>query len=152
MVFRPSPGRRTTAASACALLLAVLTACGGRDAGPEASPSTANRLVPASVLAATISRFAVCPSSTKDLVPLSVHASPDFVAVALMPCSSQRPFSSVKATVAMVSPEAMPGSRSFLAASSPEWISVLAASTTDEKYGAHRRARPISSSTTMSSM
>lgn len=40
MVFRPSPGRRTTAASACALLLAVLTACGGQDATPEASPST----------------------------------------------------------------------------------------------------------------
>ena len=32
-----------------------------------------------------------------------------------MPSSSQRPFSSVKARVAMVSPEAMPGSSSFLA-------------------------------------
>ena len=41
----------------------------------------------------------------------------------------------------------MPGRCVFLAASSPLWSSVLAASTTDEKNGAHSRARPISSST-----
>ena len=62
-----------------------------------------------------------------------VQGSPSWVAVAVMPSASQRPFSSVKARVAMVSPEAMPGSRSFLAASSPECSRVLAASTTEEK-------------------
>ena len=44
-----------------------------------------------------------------------------------------------------------PGGSSFLAASSPECSSVLAASTTVEKYGAHSSARPISSSTMPSS-
>ncbi len=73
------------------------------------------------------------PSSTNILVPDRVQPSPDEVAVTVMPSSSQRPFSSVKARVAMVSPEAMPGSRSFLAASSPACSSVLAASTTVEK-------------------
>ena len=69
----------------------------------------------------------------------------------VMPASSQRPLSSVKASVAMVSPDAIPGSNSALAASSPEWMRVLAASTTVEKNGAHSSARPISSRTTMSS-
>jgi hypothetical protein len=46
---------------------------------------------------------------------------------------AQRPLASVRARVALVSPEAMPGSRSFLAASSPLWRIVLAASTTVEK-------------------
>ncbi len=68
-----------------------------------------------------------------------------------MPASSQRPDGSVKATVAFVSPDAIPGSSSFLAASSPDSSSVLAASTTLEKNGAHSRARPISSSTTPNS-
>ena len=53
--------------------------------------------------------------------------------------------------MAIVSPEAMPGRCSFLAASSPACSSVVVASTADEKYGAHSRARPISSSTTVSS-
>ena len=51
------------------------------------------------------------------------------------------PMSSVRASVAMVSPEAMPGRRSFLAPSSPEVSRALAASATVEKYGAHSRAR-----------
>ena len=38
-----------------------------------------------------------------------------------------------------------------MAASSPAWSSVVVASTADEKYGAQSRARPISSSTTVSS-
>ena len=50
-----------------------------------------------------------------------------------MPASSHRPLGPVKARVAIVSPEAMPGRMSFLAASSPEWSTALAASTTDEK-------------------
>ena len=39
---------------------------------PEASPSTANRLTPAPVRAATMIRLAMWPSSTKLLVPFSV--------------------------------------------------------------------------------
>ena len=66
----------------------------------------------------------------------------------VIPGSSQRPFCSVKASVALVSPEAMPPRWACLAASSPECISVLAASTAEEKYGAQSKARPISSSTT----
>ena len=60
-------------------------------------------------------------------------------------------FSSVKATVAMVAPEAMPGRYLALASSEAAWINVLAASTTVEKNGAHNSARPISSNTTVSS-
>ena len=54
-----------------------------------------------------------------------VQPSPAFVAVASMPLSSHLPLGSVKARVAIVSPEAMPGRCSFLAASSPAWSSVL---------------------------
>ena len=105
-----------------------------------------------SVLAATMINPAVWPSSTNIFVPSMVQPSPALVAVAVMPDSSHLPLGSVKASVAIVSPEAMPGRSSFLAASSPEWSSVCAASTTDEKYGAHSSRRPISSSTTTSSM
>ena len=106
---------------------------------------------PAPVRAATRSRLATWPSSTNIFVPLMVHPSPDWVAVASMPASSHLPFGSVKASVAIVSPDAMPGRCSFLAASSPAWSRVVVASTADEKYGAHRSARPISSRTTVSS-
>ncbi len=68
-----------------------------------------------------------------------------------MPSVSHRPLSSVKANVAIVSPEAMPGSRSFFAPSSPLDSSALAASATVAKYGAHSSAAPISSNTTVSS-
>ena len=61
------------------------------------------------------------------------------------------PFGSVKASVAMVSPLAMPGSRDFFWSSVPAFRIASAASTTVEKYGAHSRARPISSSTIPSS-
>ena len=54
-------------------------------------------------------RSAVWPSSTKLLVPLIVHLSPSSVAAAVMPASSHLPDGSVKARVAMVSPDAMPG-------------------------------------------
>jgi acid phosphatase len=40
MVFMSRFGRRTTTAWSCAALLAVLTACGGQAAAPEASPAT----------------------------------------------------------------------------------------------------------------
>ena len=54
-------------------------------------------------------------------------------ATIVMPDSSQRPLSSVNASVAIVSPDAMPGRCFFFAASSPLWINALAASTTVEK-------------------
>ena len=69
----------------------------------------------------------------------------------VMPLSSHLPLSSVKASVAISSPEAICGRSSFLAASSPACSSVLVARATVEKYGAHSRRRPISSSTTVSS-
>ena len=59
---------------------------------------------------------------------------------------------STQARVAMVEPSAMPGRRSFCAASSPDSSNAVAASTTVEKYGAHNSDRPISSSTTICSM
>ena len=54
-------------------------------------------------------RSAVWPSSTNIFVPLIVHESPDFVAGVVMPASSHLPVGSVNASVAIVSPDAMPG-------------------------------------------
>ena len=52
----------------------------------------------------------------------------------------------------MVSPEAMPGQEVLLGRLVPELDSrALAARATVEKYGAHSRAAPISSNTTVSS-
>ena len=84
-------------------------------------------------------------------MPLSFQVPPSLVAVASMPLSSHLPLGSVMARVAMVSPEAMPGRMAALAAASSATSRVLVASTTVEKNGAHSRARPISSSTTISS-
>ncbi|CAB4617984.1 unannotated protein [freshwater metagenome] len=119
---------------------------------PDALPSTANKLTPFAVRAATMMRFAVWPSSTKLFVPLMVKSDPEPFASMVMPASSQRPDGSVVASVAMVSPLAMPGRYAFFAASSPDCNNAFAARTTLEKYGAHNNARPISSSTTPSSM
>jgi hypothetical protein len=96
-------------------------------------------------------RLAVWPSRTNIFVPVSVYPSPDAVASRVMPLSSHLPEGSVNATVAIVSPLAMPGRCVFFAASSPLWINVFAARTTVEKNGAHRSDRPISSSTMPSS-
>ena len=62
---------------------------------PAASPSTANRLTPASVRAAVMIRLAMWPSRTYNLVPSMVQESPDLVAVAVIADSSQRPLGSV---------------------------------------------------------
>ncbi len=113
--------------------------------------STANTLTPAPVRAATRIRSAVWPSRTYSFSPVSVQLSPEPLASRVTPASSQRPDASARATVAMVDPLAIPGRYSFLAASSPDTSSRLAARATLEKYGAHSRARPISSSTTISS-
>jgi len=118
---------------------------------PAASPATVNRVTPLAVRAATMMRPAVWPSITNIFVPLSVQPSPAAVAWSVMPLSSHLPLGSVKATVAMVSPLAMPGRCAFLAASSPLCSSVLAASTTVLKNGAHSSARPCSSNTMPSS-
>ena len=68
------------------------------------------RLPPAPVLGGDERcRSAVWPSITNIFVPVSVQPSPSLVAVASMPVSSHLPFGSVKASVAIVSPEAMPG-------------------------------------------
>ena len=49
----------------------------------------------------------MCPSRTYILVPLTRHWPPSSVASTVMPDSSHRPFSSVNARVAIVSPEAI---------------------------------------------
>jgi hypothetical protein len=88
---------------------------------------------------------------TNDLWPFNAQPSPEGVAARVIPSASHRPLSSVKARVPMVSPEAIPGRRYSLALWSPEVRMALAARATVEKNGAHSRAAPISSSTTMSS-
>ena len=95
------------------------------------------------------------PSSTYILVPSSLQApapfepepEPEPDAAMAMPDSSQRPLSSVKASAPRRRPEAMSGRWALRASSSSQDSRALAASTTDEKYGAHSRARPISSNT-----
>ena len=64
---------------------------------------------------------------------------------------SLRPSSSEKASVAVVSPEAIDGSRACFCSSVPAFRMAVVASTAVEKKGAHRRPRPISSSTMPSS-
>ena len=68
-----------------------------------------------------------------------------------MPAASHLPLGSVNASVAMVSPAAMPGSSLPCCSGVPAFMIASAASTTVEKYGAHSSTRPISSSTMPSS-
>ena len=118
---------------------------------PFAFASTANKLIPLLVFAATMIKLAVCPSMTNIFVPDIVKSVPDPLASIVTPDASHLPDGSVTASVAIVSPLAMPGRCAFIAALSPDNNNVLAARTTLEKYGAHNNARPISSSTTPSS-
>ena len=60
-----------------------------------------------------------------------------------MPSASHFPFGSVNASVAIVSPLAMPGSSASFSSSVPAFRIALAARTTVEKYGAHSSARPM---------
>ena len=69
----------------------------------------------------------------------------------VIPLASHFPDGSVKASVAIVSPAAMPGRSACFCSSVPALRMALAARQTDEKNGAHSSARPISSSTTTSS-
>jgi len=123
----------------------------GVRVSPGASSWTAKSVTPAGVRAATTIRLAVCPSITYILWPFSVQPSPFFAAASSMPPKSHRPLSSVMASVAIVSPRAMPGRYAFFDSSSPDVKSALAANATEEKNGAHSNAAPISSSTTSSS-
>jgi hypothetical protein len=155
-VAQPSPSPPTSVAgvldSSSRASLRVWSSVGSSvRVRPAASPATAKIDTPASVRAATRMRCARWPSRTYAFTPSSVQSSPARVAVVAMPASSQRPDASASASVAIVSPLAMPGRCSFFAASSPECSSVLAASTTVEKNGAQSRRRPISSRTTVSS-
>jgi hypothetical protein len=63
------------------------------------------------------------------LCPSSIQPSPCFVAASLLASGSHDPSSSVNAIVAIVSPLAIPGSSSLLAASSELASSAFAAST-----------------------
>ena len=54
-------------------------------------------------------RLATCPSMTNILWPLRTQPSPFCVAAHSIPLKSHFPLSSVMASVAIVSPEAMPG-------------------------------------------
>ena len=78
-------------------------------------------------------------------------ASPDPDATTSMPDASHLPLGSVIASDAMVSPDAIPGSNSDCCSGVAPFMIAFAASTTVEKYGAHNRAAPISSSTMPSS-
>ena len=69
----------------------------------------------------------------------------------VIPAASHFPDGSVKARVAIVSPEAIPGRSSAFCSSVPALRMALAARQTVEKNGAQSSARPISSSTTTSS-
>ncbi len=84
-------------------------------------------------MAGTNSKLAVDPSVTKLRTPESTQPSPSRSAVVEVVERSHPPASSVRATVAIVSPEAMPGRYADLAASSPTSSSAFAARATVEK-------------------
>ena len=81
----------------------------------------------------------MCPSSTQP--------SPLLAAASRMLAGSHEPSSSVKASAAMVSPAAMPGSSCCRAASSGLASRAVAASTALARYGPPYRPAPSSSST-----
>ncbi len=81
----------------------------GVRVSPAASPGTAKSETPLPVRAATMMRLAMWPSRTNILWPSSTQPSPFFEALHSIPLKSHFPLSSVMASVAIVSPEAMPG-------------------------------------------
>ena len=89
--------------------------------------------MPAEVRAATRMTSAVCPSSTQALVPSS-NQPPSFSCAAISIADrSQRPLSSDHATVAVVSPEAMPGNTAACASAVAHWSRALVANTAVER-------------------
>jgi hypothetical protein len=110
----------------------------GVRVSPAASASTVNSERPSSPAepgrrAATTIRPAVCPSRTNIFVPDSRKPLSPGVASMVMPPASHFPAGSVKARVAIVSPEAMPGRRADFCSSVPALRMALAARHTDEK-------------------
>ena len=95
--------------------------------------------------AATTISAALAPSTTNDFSPCKVQPPAPRRASSSMPPASQRPFGSATASVASVSPAAIPGSSADFSDSLPAFKTAFAASATDAKYGAHSSARPISS-------
>ena len=84
--------------------------------------------------ATTTMRSAVWPSSTKLLTPSSRNLpSAAGAAVVSIPEASHRPLGSVKASVAVVSPRAIGGSRRCFSASVAAFMIAVAASTAVEK-------------------
>ena len=96
-------------------------------------------VVPA-VRATTTIRSATCPSITNIFSPVSVYFPPDSVASSVMPAASHLPVGSVNASVAIVSPLAMPGSSADFSSSVPAFRIALAASTAGEVGGAQQDA------------
>ena len=81
------------------------------------------------------------------MCPPSRHPVPFLTAGMEIAAGSQEPSSSVKASVAMTSPDAIPGSRSRRAPSSGLASRAVAASTALARYGPPYSAAPNSSST-----
>lgn len=125
---QPPPSAPSRAASTPSKVsLACLRVWSMVDSGvrvsPAASASTKNSDTPEPVRAATTSRSAVWPSSTYVLIPSSLHEpapfepkpdpepepEPEPDAAMVMPVSSQRPLSSVKASAPRRRPEARSG-------------------------------------------
>ncbi len=114
----PTNVAETPSKSMRACLRVMSMVASGVRVRPSASPSTRNSDTPLSVRAATSTKSAMWPSNTYIFVPDRVHPSPAAEASMVMPPSSHRPLSSVKANVAIVSPEAIPGRHSAAATSS----------------------------------
>ena len=121
----------------------------GREGAPKAQVEEAARILAASKNPLIWAGGGVLSSGATDaLTHLAEHLQ---APVMVTPEVSQRPFSSVKARAARMSPAAMGGSSSRFWASSAPLIMAVAAKTMEEKYGAHSSARPISSITMPSS-
>src|SRR5215208_6890500 len=120
--------------------------CSGSRVNPAAEASTANTPTPSPVRAATSSRSATAPSRTNDLWPEIAHFPSVSVAVVVTSAVSHEPESSAIATVAISSPEAIPGRYSLFASTSSQTSKSCAAITHEAKNGETTSARPISSS------
>jgi hypothetical protein len=123
---------------------------------PGVSDGSANRLTPSSPAlparrAATTSRSAPSPSSTKRQAPRSTNSSPCRRTVAAIPAAPGAPLGPVQATVASVRPSAIAGRNSRFCSSLPALSRALPARHTLEKKGAHSSTRPISSINAVSS-
>jgi hypothetical protein len=131
-----------------------------RRSTPGVSVGIANRLTPSSPVlpsrrAATTSRSAPSPSSTKRQAPRIANSPPCRRAVgravAAIPAAPGAPLGPVQASVASVRPSAIAGRNSRFCSSLPALSRALPARHTLEKKGAHSSTRPISSISAVSS-